>query len=204
MRDFVHGFVDQLEIGVNATRVSVIRYSTVAETVFHLKEYTSKSTLLEGVSNIPYTGGYTNTADGLCLLLEEGYTEENGARLSSDDVFRIAIVMTDGQSNRNSVRCDFTTFEATEAVHNASHPILVFAIGVTSGVNEEELRAIATREEYITHLTDFNPYTFKETSDEQTYEICTKGRYIYGSNMLLILYRCSIVLLNYNETFWHI
>ena len=176
VRDFVRGFVNELEIGANRTQVGIIRYSTSAEVVFHLNERHIKSTLLEAIDNIPYTGGFTNTADALCLLLEEGYTEEKGARLSADDVFQITVVMTDGQSNRNSDRCDFNTFEAAEAIHNASYPILVFAVGVTSGVNEDELAAIATREDYITHLTDFNPYTFQETSDEQTYEVCTKGK----------------------------
>lgn len=176
VRDFVRGFVNGIDIGENRTQVGVILYSTSAEVVFHLNEYHNKSTMLEAIDDIPYNGGYTNTADGLCLLLEEGYAEENGARLSTDDVFYTTVVMTDGQSNRDSDRCGYTSFEAAEAVHNTSHPISVFVVGVTSGVDEDELMAIATRENYITYLTTFNPHTFQETRDEQMYEICTKGK----------------------------
>ena len=145
--------------------------------IFNLSTYSDKESLLEGIESIAYRGGNTNIADGLCLLLE-GFKEENGARLSAGDVFRLAIVMTDGRSNEVSQRCnDSSTFEVAEQVHNFSHPILVFAIGVTNNINEEELRAIATREEYITYLDNFDERLFRETSDEQTYELCVKSKW---------------------------
>ena len=176
VQDFVSTFVNDLDISSNQTQVGVIVFSDIAEVVFNLSTYTDKVQLQQGITTIPYIRGYTNTADGLCLLLEEGYTEENGARLSSDDVFRIAVVITDGQSNRNSSRCgNSTTFEVAEAVHNLSYPILVFVVGVTNEVNDEELLAIATKEDYIMHLDDFSQSGFEGASDEQLYELCTKS-----------------------------
>ena len=108
----------------------------------------------------------------------EGFTEKNGARLSQDDVFRLAVVMTDGMSNELSPRCNrSSTIEMAERVHNFSHPILVFSIGVTDNVNDEELEAIASREEYVTYLANFNQILFRETTDEQTYELCVKSKF---------------------------
>ena len=143
-----------------------------------MSTYSIKEPLLRGIRNIAYdNAGSTNTADGLCLLLEEGYVEENGARLSSDDVFRLAIVLTDGKSNRDSERCDgYDTLQAAAAVHRFPHSILVFAIGVTDNVNDNELQAIASSEDYITHLVSFDANLFREASDEQTYELCTRSK----------------------------
>lgn len=175
--NFTIAFVEQLDIGPDANQVAVILFGTIGYPIFNLSDYTDKESLLEAISNIRYMGGSTNTADGLCLMLE-GFSEENGARLSQDDVFRLAIVMTDGGSNGVAKSCynGSTTLEVAEKVHNFSHPLLVFSIGVTNSVNEEELEAIASKEEYITYLRDFNESLFRETTDEQTYELCVKCR----------------------------
>ena len=173
--NFTLKFVDGLAIGPTENQVGVILFDDVGVPIFNLNEYSDKESLLERIENIEYKRA-TNTADGLCLLLE-GFKDENGARLSAGDVFRLAIVMTDGRSNRVSERCNgSSTVEVAEKVHNFSHPILVFAIGVSDGINDEELKAIATQEEYIVYLSNFDEKRFRETSDEQTYELCVKSK----------------------------
>ena len=138
--------------------------------------------MLNEIEDIRYTRS-TNTADGLCLLLDS-FTEERGARLSAGDVYRLAVVMTDGKSNHVSERCNYSsTIEVAQKVHNYSHPILVFAIGVTDNVNDDELKAIATREEYITYLSMFDESLFRETSDEQTYELCVKSKWSVNTHL---------------------
>ena len=183
MKQFVYDFVEGVDIAPNSTQVGVILFSDIAWTVFSLNTYAKKEPLLDAIDDIPFLRGYTNTADALCLLLEEGFTEANGARLSDDDVFHIAIVITDGVSNRNSSRCgNATVLQAAQSVHNFSHSILVFSIGVTDGVNEDELHAIATKDEYVTYLEDFSESSFGGARDNQFYELCTKSMhklYIY-------------------------
>ena len=175
--NFTYKFVDQLDIGPTENQVGVVIYGHRGQTIFSLNDYSDKGEMLKAIDNIHYKGeSTTNTADGLCLMLR-GFSEKNGARLSEDNVFRLAVVMTDGHSNTVESDCNYTTtIEAAEAVHNFSHPILVFAIGVTDNVNDEELKAIASRDDYITYLENFNEYLFRETSDEQTYELCEKGK----------------------------
>jgi uncharacterized protein YegL len=176
MKNFIRDFADRLDIGPNATQVGVILFNEAAWVGFHLSTFSEKAPLIAGINDLRYDRGYTNTADALCLLLEEGFSEENGARLTAADVFSIAIVITDGVSNRNSSRCDnATTYDAAKAVHNSSHRILVFAIGITDGVNEQELLAIASKEEYVTYLEDFNESAFGTARDEQLYDLCTKS-----------------------------
>lgn len=174
--NFTYRFVDELDIdGTMENQVGVIIFNYFAETIFNLSTFSDKGEILEAIASIPYSGGSTNTAEGLCLMLED-FGEDRGARVSEDNVFRLAIVLTDGHSNRDSPRCNHsTTIEVAEMVHNYSDPITVFAIGVTNNVNQVELEAIASRNEYITHLANFSGILFRRTVDEQTYELCEKG-----------------------------
>ena len=172
MIEFAYKFADSLEIGPTENQVGVVIFSTYGQVVFNLSTYSDKIDLLSAINTIPYLDEGTNTGDGLRILIEEGFTEESGARLSSSTVYRLAIVMTDGHSNNIT-----KTKEAAEAVHNFYPPILVFAIGVTTSVNREELEAIATRGEYITFLSRFDESQFVETRDEQTYELCVKSKF---------------------------
>lgn len=179
MIEFTRVFADNLDIGPMANQVGVILFGSTAQVAFNLNTHSDKASLLDAINNLPYLNSFTNTVDGLCLLLEEGFTEQNGARLSSGDVFRLAIVMTDGQSNEITNQCNFTSvMEAAEAVHNFDPSILVFAIGVTNSVNNAELEAIATRNEFITYLVDFDQMLFRETMDEQMYQLCFRSKYL--------------------------
>lgn len=171
--EFTHNFAEGLEIGPMENQIGVILFSFSGSIALNLNTRSNKTELLNAINNIRYTGGGTNTADALRVLIEEGFTEENGARLSANNIYRLAIVLTDGQSN------DFTaTVEAAERVHNFQPPILVFAIGVTNSVNNDELGTIATRPDNIVLLSNFNPDLFRETTDEQMYELCERSKHL--------------------------
>ena len=150
MIDFTYNYADSLDIGPAENQVGVIIFGYYSQVVFNLSTYSDKRDLLTAINTIPYIGWGTNTAEGLRVLIEEGFTEENGARLSASNVYRLAIVMTDGRSDDG-----FQTKEVAGAVHNFHPSILVFAIGVTDSIDTEELKAIAIRDEYITFLSNF-------------------------------------------------
>ena len=132
--------------------------------------------MLSAINSIKYAVNNTNTADGLCFMLD-GFRQENGARLNDSTVFRLAVVMTDGVSNKNSTRCNGSTTQVAKMVHNNSHPIIVWAIGVTDSVNNAELEAIAGERRIVTHLQDFNDSRFNQTRDEQYTELCYCCKY---------------------------
>ena len=178
VKNFAYNFVSELDIGPTENQVGVVIYSSSVITIFHLNSFSDKEDILQVIEAIPYINGGTNTADGLCQMLEE-FSEENGARLSESNVFRLAIVMTDGRSSGSSARCGYkSTLEVAEMVHNFTHPIITFAIGVTSSINRYELQAIASKSEYVIYQENFNADVFKETRDEQTYELCEKSKFI--------------------------
>ena len=155
--------------------MGTIIFSDVGDVIFYLNTYVNKSDLLNHIDVLPYPDGSTNTPDGLCKLVRYGFAEGNGARPSSGAVYRVAIVMTDGQSNADSSECGWDTLQAAEAVHQLTPPILVYAIGVTDSINVAELEAIATSPKYVTFLDSFDRDILEEAQESHTDEVCKRG-----------------------------
>ena len=177
VRQFEYNFVSKLPIGPQDNQVGTIVFSDIGSVDFYLNTYANKTDMLNHISMLPYPGGSTNTPDGLCKLARYGFAEGNGARPSSAAVYRIAIVMTDGQSNEESSECQWNTLEAAEAVHQLSPPILVYVIGVTSNINVNELESIATSPDYVTYLDSFDKDILEETQESHSDEVCNRGLY---------------------------
>ena len=118
--------------------------------------------------------GLTNILDGLCQL-KIGFSKERGARTSST-ILRLAVILTDGKSNQYNNPCNFSTniTQAAKEVHDDLKPLLVFVIGVTDNIREEELIPIATFGDF-THLDSFNKSILTDTQLEQTDAVCNTG-----------------------------
>ena len=175
VRQFEYDFVNQLRIGPNDNQVGTIVFSNYGSVIFYLNTYNNKADILNSISNLQYPSDSTNTADGLCQLVRYGFADGNGARPASGAVFRIAIVMTDGQSNEASSECQWNTLQAAAAVHELTPPVLVYAIGVTDNVNDDELNAIATSPDFVTYIDSFDPHIIQETQESHVDEVCKRG-----------------------------
>ena len=177
VREFVKNFImSGITIGRDDDQVGVIIFSDGTRVVFNLNTYQNQVQLLDAINNIPYIDGSTNTAAALRQLIDEGFTVGGGARLDSKTVLRVAIVMTDGMSNVNSS----DTPIAAARVHDFKPAILVYAVGVTDSVNQEELNEIATSPDFVENLESFDDSLLKEYQEERSYEICVKGIYDYA------------------------
>ncbi len=106
---------------------------------------------------------------------------EAGARVDDNTISRIAIVLTDGQSNRGE-----PLENVTAHVHGIDPLILVYAIGVGTGYDLDELKLIASEPGFIDLLQSFNPSLFQQSQEERTYEICFIGMY----QLLIIVSAC--------------
>lgn len=176
VKGFVSDFVTGLKIGPNDTQVGVILFGRTGTVEFYLNSHSTNASLLTAIQNIAYRGGSTNTPDGLCKLIREGYTIQHGARLSSASVLRLAVVMTDGRSNEGSVDCSFVNvLQAARAVHSFEPSILVYAIGVTNNIDFQELNAIATGPQYVSNIIAFDHTLLQALVEDQTYDLCNKG-----------------------------
>ncbi|XP_062851944.1 collagen alpha-1(XXI) chain [Trichomycterus rosablanca] len=132
-------------IGQTFTQVGVVQYSDDPVLHIPLGKHYSTTDLIRAMESIEYMGGNTNTgkaikfaADKLFALSERG---PNG-------IAKIAVVLTDGKSQD-------VVMAAAEAARKKG--IILFAIGVGSETEGEELKAIANKPSstYVFYVEDF-------------------------------------------------
>jgi Mg-chelatase subunit ChlD len=177
VRNFVLQYIGNLNIGPNDNQIGVITFSSAAQVVFRPDTYSDGASLRQAVRNIRYTDGATNIPDALCQLITLYSSNSSGARFDSN-VFRVAILMTDGQSNENFNSCRFgTVAEAAAAVHAASPPIIVLAFGVGSRYDPRDVEGIASRPEYVTSALSFSTTQLDCVRARQENDICNRSKY---------------------------
>jgi len=133
-------------IGRNLTQVGLLKFSTGAEVVFHLNRYGDRDSLLRAIDNVDIHGGETNIAAALRTARRQMFTVSNGTR---PGVPKILILLTDGYSNREALQT------LREADLTKAAGIIIYTVGVTHEVNQEELRQIASNRTYFFFASNF-------------------------------------------------
>lgn len=146
VREFLHKFIDRLEIGEQNVRVGLIQYSDEPHQEFLLAEHMDKKSLLEEVDHLPYRTGGTYTGKALTFL-QTHYFNKTARRPTDDRVPQIAVVITDGDSS-DEVMAPAQLLRQQGAI--------VFAIGVGQ-TNNVELEAIANRphERFLVNINNY-------------------------------------------------
>ena len=165
-------FTDGIDISPTQNQIGVILFSDRARLLFGLNAYTDKTSLVQAVRGIPYIDDATNIPDALCQLITS-YTDNSlGARLEAG-VFQVAILMTDGQSNRDSNPCGFSSVsEAANAVRTVLPQVTVFAFGVGDEYNEQDVINIASRPDYVGVAQSFDLSQLLCVQAAQENDIC--------------------------------
>ena len=163
IREFTGNIVIELFRQSPRTAVGVILFGSSANIQFNLRAHTSLSTLLPAISQLPYSGGGTNTAEALQLLLS---TAQNGALGLRSGSSNIAIVVTDGFSNSRSA-----TLSAASSLH-ASNLFDVYAVGV-DGADLTELQGIASSSEFVFFTNSFTSFGLQQLQERIIAELCT-------------------------------
>ena len=135
LKNFLKEFVGRVEVHPDKVRVGVVPFSTSARTLFHLDDYSTSEDVQKAIDDMPYGGGHTNTSGAIRIMMSDLF---NGTRGDREHVADIAIVVTDGESNRDPNR---TIPEADLAKQSG---VTFFVIGVTDLINEQEVKAIAS------------------------------------------------------------
>ena len=135
MKKFFADVTSNLNVGPNATRIGLIKFSQEAEVVFHMNEYSDVDQLVDRISSISIIGSETNTSGALRLMNDQAFTPQHGDR---PDVHNVAIVMTDGQSNVNM------SGTVPEALRSKNKGVRMFVVGLTKNINANELRAMSS------------------------------------------------------------
>ncbi|XP_041801524.1 matrilin-4 isoform X2 [Chelmon rostratus] len=147
VKKFVNQVVDSLDVSAHGTRVGLVQYSSRVRTEFPLNMYHTADEIKAAVMKIEYMEKGTMTGLALKHMVENSFSEAEGARPASRNIPRIGLVFTDGRSQD-----DITEFakKAKEA------GITMYAVGVGKAV-EDELREIASEpvEKHFYYTTDF-------------------------------------------------
>lgn len=156
--DFAIQVTETFNVGPDETRIASIAYSGFARIPFFFDTFTNRTDVTDALGEIEYMNVEvppgsrrgTNTADALTRLRNEVFSEMGGAREQRFAIPRVAVVITDGQSNVNASE----TIPSAERLHNDS--VVVFGVGVGNRINMEELRAIASDDDFMVLLDSFN------------------------------------------------
>ncbi|XP_044039491.1 matrilin-4 isoform X3 [Siniperca chuatsi] len=147
VKKFVNQVVDSLDVSAHGTRVGLVQYSSRVRTEFPLNMYHTADEIKAAVMKVDYMEKGTMTGLALKHMVENSFSEAEGARPSSRNIPRIGLVFTDGRSQD----------DITEYAKKAKEAgITMYAVGVGKAV-EDELREIASEpvEKHFYYTTDF-------------------------------------------------
>lgn len=122
---FILRVIQFFTVSLDATRVGFVAFSRYSHLEFDLDDYTSLNRVSRKIRRIDYRGGSTATALGLNTTADILNPANNrGARLASEGIPKVAILITDGKSNR---------YPLTYAVpHLKSLGVQVYALGIVN------------------------------------------------------------------------
>ena len=162
IRNFVANITTEIIQNFPRSAVGVILFGTNAHIEFNLQAYTNLNTLLSAIYRLPYSGGGTDTAEALRLLLSSA---QNGTLRLRSGLSNVAIVITDGRSNNR-----IETLSAANSLH-ASNIFDVFAVGI-DGASITELQGIASSPEFVFFASSFNGTRLHQLQDRILFELC--------------------------------
>jgi len=143
---FAKSVAGAFDIARHRTQVAVIKFSDVINVVFYFNTYNNRESLLNAIGNIHLDGGQTNLAAAL-RTGRSMFRTSIGAR---DGVPKILIMLTDGTATREADRTQ------EEANRTKADGITIFTVGVGAGVDNDELRKVASKPEYFFFANNFN------------------------------------------------
>nr|XP_020460941.1 von Willebrand factor A domain-containing protein 2 isoform X2 [Monopterus albus] len=129
-KHYVIKLCQALDVRPEKVRVGLIQFGSTPWLEFALDSYTTKQELKKHIKNISYRGGSTQTGLALKYILRKGFP---GGR-SSSAVARVAILLSDGRSQGNTVQV---------AAQLKETGIVLFAVGLHYP-RWEELHALAS------------------------------------------------------------
>eukprot|EP00062_Callorhinchus_milii_P019991 gi/632975158/ref/XP_007904071.1/ PREDICTED: LOW QUALITY PROTEIN: collagen alpha-3(VI) chain [Callorhinchus milii] len=141
---FIIKVVDNLDVGMNKVRISVVQYSNEAKVNFLLNTHSTKAEVLGAVRNLAVLGGpNANTGMALAFVRANLFIKPAGSRIE-EGVPQFLILFTGGKSTDNVGQAALALKEAGVAP---------FIIG-SRDMDDEELRRISLSPNYIFKVDD--------------------------------------------------
>ncbi|RUS89867.1 hypothetical protein EGW08_002397 [Elysia chlorotica] len=145
--NFIKSYVKDLDIGQDSIRVGVEKFTGRPYNEINLNRYNSTEELTKGINRIEPRRGGRDTAAAITYMDSTMFKTANGDR---PEVPNIAIILTDGKSNRP----EETKLAAARAKNNG---IVIFSVGVGNGTSRSELMDMASDPDnrHVLTVTDF-------------------------------------------------
>uniref|UniRef100_A0A8C5DSG0 Matrilin-4-like n=1 Tax=Gouania willdenowi TaxID=441366 RepID=A0A8C5DSG0_GOUWI len=145
VKKFVNQVVDSLDVSAHGTRVGLVQYSSRVRTEFPLNKFHSAADIKAAVMKVDYMEKGTMTGLALKHMLENSFSEAEGARPAARSIPRVGLVFTDGRSQDDISEYALKAKEAGESPE-------------TRPAVEDELREIASEplEKHFYYTTDFS------------------------------------------------
>ncbi|XP_019900572.1 matrilin-4 isoform X9 [Esox lucius] len=131
MRKFMIDIIHTLDVGMNATRVGVVQYSSQVKNEFSLKTYSKLQGMVKGINEIIPLAQGTMTGLAIRYVMNNAFTAAEGDR---PNVPNVAVIVTDGRPQ------DRVAEVAAEARDKG---IEIYAVGVARA-DVTSLRAVAS------------------------------------------------------------
>ncbi|CAG2191311.1 unnamed protein product [Mytilus edulis] len=133
--DFVKQFVDVFDIGNSAVKISSFAFHDFMGDGFYFKCCNDKASIKSHVDDINFSSGNENFEMALAFARKNMFQSVNGAR---DFSLKILIFFTDGRS---------AVQDGGYSLHQLG--VIVYAVGVGSYVDRNQLDKIATNQSYV-------------------------------------------------------
>ncbi|CAO2577798.1 Matn4 [Lemmus lemmus] len=134
MRQFLVGLLRNLDVGLNATRVGVIQYSSQVQSVFPLGAFSRREDMERAIRAVVPLAQGTMTGLAIQYAMNVAFSEAEGARPSEERVPRVLVIVTDGRPQDRV---------AEVAAQARSRGIEIYAVGVQRA-DVGSLRAMAS------------------------------------------------------------
>ncbi|RXM30018.1 Collagen alpha-3(VI) chain [Acipenser ruthenus] len=149
IRDLITRVVNQLDVGLDKVRISVVQYSDDAKVEFLLNEHSTKEEVLSAVKRIRNKGGNKlNTGKALEYVSRNIFQRFAGSRIE-ESVPQFLILLTGGRSADD-------VFDPAERLKK--NYVAPFTIGAKNA-DEEELKLISLSPEYSYTVNEFRDLT---------------------------------------------
>jgi len=142
-KEFLVNVTRLFNIGPDYVQVAVVLFSTDALVQWGLTRYRYQTSLINAIRRLPYLDGLTNLNDALYLTRTEVFAPGFGTR---NGAHKAAIIVTDGVDNVPTYGTVLTLQNATACKNDN---ITLTTIGVSSQVNEDRLRQIASSPSWL-------------------------------------------------------
>ncbi|XP_064621773.1 cartilage matrix protein-like isoform X2 [Lineus longissimus] len=148
---FISKLIDHFDIGPEGTRVGLLSFASTPRPVFDPKTFKDKESMEKTVMAIRQKGGNTYTWDVLDMARQRSFTTRAGSRMGDSSVPKIAIVITDGNSQE-----PLETAKAAQDLRNVGVVIYAIGVGREATISQRELIAISGNKNNVFRVESYD------------------------------------------------